>query len=94
MSTSEHHGCSCEDDGHIGVPHEDAVRLTDEQRKRLADHRSAFSFETNDRQVERQEYTEGRYVRQSMRRSNRSHKEEKHWRTSQAERSVLRYTTG
>lgn len=68
--------------------------MNEEQRARLADHRNDFTFLTSDREIQREEYSEGRYVQRSMRRSNRSRKTDKQWRTTSQERAVLRYTTG
>lgn len=70
------------------------MRLSDEQRERLAEYRTAFTFETSDKQIADDSYTEGRYVQRPMRRRNRAVKHDKQWRASEQERSVLRYTIG
>lgn len=70
------------------------MSLSDEQRDRLAEYRTAFTFETSDKQIEDDQYTEGRYVQRPMKRGNRSVKHDKQWRTTLQERSVLRYTIG
>jgi len=63
---------------------------------RIEEYRSAFSFEDNDKRVAEQRYSLGHSSsrQRAMTRRNRSIKHEKQWRTSQQERSVLRYSTG
>lgn len=67
--------------------------LTDEQLGRIAEYRSAFTFE---RMMTAEEATERSAPSQqrAMKRRNASIKHDKQWRLSQQERSVLRYSTG
>lgn len=68
--------------------------LSDEQRLRLSEYRSAFTFESNDERVAQNRYSDGQSGNRKLKRGNRSRKQSKQWRTSQPERSVLRYSTG
>lgn len=65
--------------------------MTEEQRKRLAEHRGDFTFYTSDLRPQ----SDGRSSakQRSMRLRNRSVKHSKQWRLSAQERSVLRYST-
>lgn len=72
------------------------MQLTEEQKHRLAEYNSAFTFTDRDRDIAEDHYSDGSYTSRGrgMRRRNRSVKHDKQWRTSQQERSVLRYTIG
>lgn len=70
------------------------MAMSDEDRRHLEKHRLDFTFTDRDSDIEADRYSEGRYVTRSMRRRNSSIKHDKQWRTSQQERSVLRFTIG
>jgi hypothetical protein len=92
MSDSTHFRCTCDESdeeqhiGHSAFNVEDILHIEA--------HRKDFTFETSDRQIEENSYTEGRYVTRGMQRGNRALKHDKQWRNSVQERSVLRYSTG
>jgi hypothetical protein len=68
--------------------------LSDEQKERIAEYSDAFSFIDSDKDVSLNRYSQGSQNQRGMRRRNRSVKQDKQWRTSAQERSVLRYSTG
>lgn len=72
------------------------MSFTDEERLRIEEFRTAFSFDSNDRRIAQDRYSDGRSSarQRAMTRRNRSIKHDKQWRSSVQERSVLRYTTG
>lgn len=77
-------------------PSDSVRRLSDEQKDRLAEYSSAFTFTDSDRKIAEDQYSDGQSAsrQRAQRRRNKSVKHDKQWRLSHPERSVLRYSTG
>jgi hypothetical protein len=96
VAESTHWACSCDDDDTPPCVTHSALSVDD--LAHIEYHRRDFTKETSDKMlgpVPEREYSTGRYVTvRGARVNNRSRKQEKQWRPSVQERSILRYTIG